>query len=114
LAQMFRFCCESLKWFSRAVRSNADRGRGIGRAVFAVSCVLSMVICSATPSRARSGVPDSTEDRLATGVVKLLSAPIDLSPSVLEALAAKHVEVLDPGDDFWPKIVNAIATVRVH
>jgi hypothetical protein len=108
LAQMFRFCREPLKWFDRASRSNTDRGREIGRAVVAISCVLSMVLCSAPPSLARSGVPDRTEDRLVTGVVKLLSAPIDLSPSVLEALAAKHAEVLDLGDDFWPKTVDAI------
>src|SRR5260370_36149457 len=88
--------------------TRAGRGREIRRATLAVSCVLSMVICSATPSLARSGVPDGTEDRLVTGVVKLLSAPIDVSPSVLGALAAKHAEVLEPGDDFWRKTVGAI------
>ena len=69
-----------------------------------------MVIWSAVPSLARSGVPDRTEDRLATGLVKLLSAPIDLSPGILGALAAKRGEVLEPGDDFWPKTVDAVMT----
>ncbi|MDH2356899.1 hypothetical protein QCM80_40780 [Bradyrhizobium sp. SSUT112] len=67
-----------------------------------------MVICGATPSFARSGVPDKTEDRPVTGVVKLLSAPIDLSAGTLQALAAKHTEVLENGDDFWPKTVDAV------
>ncbi|WP_174512575.1 hypothetical protein [Methylocella tundrae] len=105
---MFGFCGRPPKWFSQTIRSNARRERKIGRAALAVSYVLSMVICSAMPSLARSGLPDRTEDRLVTGVVKLLSAPIDLSPSVLGALAAKHAEVLEPGDDFWPKTVDTI------
>ena len=67
-----------------------------------------MTICGATPSLARPGVPDKTEDRLVIGVVKLLSAPIDLSPGILEALAAKRSEVLETGDDFWPKTVDAV------
>jgi hypothetical protein len=71
-----------------------------------------MVICSATLSLVRSGAPNRTEDRLVTGVVKLLSAPIDLPPSVLGALAAKHAEVLEPGDDTWPKTVNAIMSSK--
>jgi hypothetical protein len=107
LARMFRFCREPLKWFGRASRSNAGRARKTGR-VLALSCVLSTIICAATPSLAGSGVPDRTEDRLVTGVVKLLSAPIDLSPGALDALAAKHAEILEPGDDFWPKTVDAI------
>ena len=108
MAQMFRFCREPLKGFGRASRSNAGRGREIGRATRAVSCVLSMVICSVTPSLARSGVPDRTEDQLVTGVVKLLSAPIDLSPSVLRALAAKHAKFWSRETIFWPKTVDAI------
>jgi hypothetical protein len=108
LAQIFRFCRDALKWFVQAGRSNAGRGRELGLAALVVPCVLSTTICSLTPSLARSRVPDKTEDRLVVGVVKLLSGPIDLSPSVLEALAAKHSEVLEPGDDFWPKTVDAI------
>ena len=108
MAQMSRFCREPLKLFGRTSRLGAGRGREIARASLAVSCVLSMVICNATPSFARSGVPDKTEDRLVTGVVKLLSAPIDLSAGTLQALAAKHAEVLENGDDFWPKTVDAV------
>jgi len=101
-------CREPLEWFGRASRSDTGRPRETGRAALAVSCVLSTIICTATPSLAGSGAPDRTEDRLVTGVVKLLSAPIDLSPGVLDALAAKHAEILEPGDDFWPRTVDAI------
>ena len=40
--------------------------------------------------------------------MKLLSAPIDLSAGTLKALADKHAEVLENGDDFWPKTVDAV------
>jgi hypothetical protein len=104
---MFRFRRGLLKWFGRASRSSTGVGREVCRAALLAS-VLSAAICGATPSLARSGVPDRTEDRLVIGVVKLLSGPLDRSRAVLEALATKHAEVLEPGDDFWPKTVDAI------
>src|SRR5258708_819426 len=71
-----------------------------------------MAVFGAMSSLARSGVSDRTEDRLCIGVVKLLSAAIDLSRNVLETLAAKHAEVLETGDDFWPKTVDAVMSRR--
>src|SRR5262249_39557698 len=108
---MFRFCGNPLKW-SEASRSRPGKRREMRRAVVAASCTLSMAVFGAASSLARSGVPDGTEDRLVVGVVKLLSAPIDLSRNVLEALAAKHAEILELGDDFWPKTVDAIMSRR--
>ena len=108
MASISRFCSEALNWSGRAGRSGAGKCRGMRRALLAASCVVSMAVWGAVSSLARSGVPDRTEDRLVIGVVKLLSAPIDLSRNVLEALAAKHAEVLETGDDFWPKTVDAI------
>ena len=104
---MFRFCGNPLK-SSETGRLRAGNCREMRHTVLAALCVLSMAVCGAMSSLARSGVPDRTEDRLVVGVVKLLSAPIDPSRNLLEALAAKHAEVLETGDDFWPKTVDAV------
>jgi|GEM_PF-3859171 len=100
---MFGVCGNPLGSSCRALNRHAIR-----RAVLAALCILPIAIGGAVSSFARSGVPDRTEDRLAAGVVRLLSAPIDLSRNILEALAAKHGEVLGTGDDFWPKTVDAV------
>ncbi|NPU13076.1 hypothetical protein HL666_20100 [Bradyrhizobium sp. 83002] len=41
-----------------------------------------------------------------------MTAPVDLAPEVLTALAAKQGEILDPRDTFWPNIVATVIARR--
>ncbi|WP_439406141.1 hypothetical protein ACNJX9_32740 [Bradyrhizobium sp. DASA03076] len=112
MASISGFCDDAVNRFGRVGRSGVGGPRTIRRTALATCCFLSMGVFGAMSPLARSGVPDRAEDRLAVGVVKLLSAPIDLSRNVLETLAAKHAEVLEMGDDFWPKTIDAIMSRR--
>jgi hypothetical protein len=52
--------------------------------------------------------PRPTVDRLAAGLGELLAHPRDVAGPALSALAEKRAEILDPGDVFWPLLLDDI------
>ena len=52
--------------------------------------------------------PKPTMDRFAAGLGELLAEPRDVAGPALSALAEKRAETLDPGDIFWPSLLDDI------
>ncbi|SCB28427.1 hypothetical protein GA0061099_1004154 [Bradyrhizobium yuanmingense] len=78
----------------------------------AVALACSVAAFAATASAFGAEIPSQAEDRFVAGLVKLLSAPVDLAPGVLSALAEKQGEVLETGDAFWPSVVGTVTARR--